>query len=192
MVDLERMAEKSAKNLIDAIEKSKEQPFSKVLFALGIRYVGETVSKKLTSKIFSIDDLMKLTIEDLQKIDEIGEKIALSLKNYFDDLDNRNLIEKLKNTGLKFHTDINHVKSHTLSDLKFVITGTFQEVSREKLKLIIEDNGGVISSSLSKNTNFLIKGENAGPSKLSKADKLTVDILSIDEFKNKYNLNIKN
>ena len=192
LVDLERMAEKSAKNLIDAIEKSKDQPFSKVLFALGIRYVGETVSKKITSKIFSIDELMMLTIEDLLKIDEIGEKIALSLRDYFDDIDNRNLIEKLKNSGLKFHTDINHIKSHTLSDLKFVITGTFQEVSREKLKLIIEDNGGVISSSLSKNTNFLIKGENAGPSKLSKADKLNVDILSIDEFKNKYNLNIKN
>ena len=192
LVDLERMAEKSAKNLIDAIEKSKDQPFSKVLFALGIRYVGETVSKKITSKIFSIDELMMLTIEDLLKIDEIGEKIALSLRDYFDDIDNRNLIEKLKNSGLKFHTDINHIKSHTLSDLKFVITGTFQEVSREKLKLIIEDNGGAISSSLSKNTNFLIKGENAGPSKLSKADKLNVDILSIDEFKNKYNLNIKN
>ena len=192
LVDLERMAEKSAKNLIDAIERSKEQPFSKVLFALGIRYVGETVSKKITSKIFSIDELMMLTIEDLLKIDEIGEKIALSLRDYFDDIDNRNLIEKLKNSGLKFHTDINHIKSHKLSDLKFVITGTFQEVSREKLKLIIEDNGGAISSSLSKNTNFLIKGENAGPSKLSKADKLNVDILSIDEFKNKYNLNIKN
>ena len=192
LVDLERMAEKSAKNLIYAIEKSKDQPFSKVLFALGIRYVGETVSKKITSKIFSIDELMMLTIEDLLKIDEIGEKIALSLRDYFDDIDNRNLIEKLKNSGLKFHTDINHIKSHTLSDLKFVITGTFQEVSREKLKLIIEDNGGAISSSLSKNTNFLIKGENAGPSKLSKADKLNVDILSIDEFKNKYNLNIKN
>ena len=192
LVDLERMAEKSAKNLIDAIEKSKDQPFSKVLFALGIRYVGETVSKKITSKIFSIYELMMMTIEDLLKIDEIGEKIALSLRDYFDDIDNRNLIEKLKNSGLKFHTDINHIKSHTLSDLKFVITGTFQEVSREKLKLIIEDNGGAISSSLSKNTNFLIKGENAGPSKLSKADKLNVDILSIDEFKNKYNLNIKN
>jgi DNA ligase (NAD+) len=192
LVDLERMAEKSAKNLIDAIERSKEQPFSKVLFALGIRYVGETVSKKITSKIFSIDDLMKLTTEDLLKIDEIGGKIALSLRDYFDDLDNRNLIEKLKNIGLKFHTDINQIKSYILSNLKFVITGTFQEVSREKLKLIIEDNGGLISSSLSKNTNFLIKGENAGPSKLSKADKLNVDILSIDEFKNKYNLNIKN
>ncbi len=192
LVNLERMAEKSAKNLIDAIEKSKDQPFSKVLFALGIRYVGETVSKKITSKIFSINELMMLTTEDLLKIDEIGEKIALSLRDYFDDIDNRNLIEKLKNSGLKFHTDINHVKSHTLSELKFVITGTFQEVPREKLKLIIEDNGGVISSSLSKNTNFLIKGENAGPSKLSKANKLNVDILSIDEFINKYNLNIKN
>ncbi len=192
LVDLERMAEKSAKNLIDAIERSKEQPFSKVLFALGIRYVGETVSKKITSKIFSIDDLMKLSTEDLLKIDEIGGKIALSLRDYFDDLDNRNLIEKLKNIGLKFHTDTNQIKSYTLSNLKFVITGTFQEVSRENLKLIIEDNGGLISSSISKNTNYLIKGENAGPSKLSKADKLNVDILSIDEFKNKYNLNIKN
>ena len=192
LVDLERMAEKSAKNLIDAIERSKEQPFSKVLFALGIRYVGETVSKKITSKIFSIDDLMKLSTEDLLKIDEIGDKIALSLRDYFDDLDNRNLIEKLKNIGLKFHTDINQIKSYTLSNLKFVITGTFQEVSRENLKLIIEDNGGLISSSISKNTNYLIKGENSGPSKLSKADKLNVDILSIDEFKNKYNLNIKN
>ena len=192
LVDLERMAEKSAKNLIDAIGRSKEQPFSKVLFALGIRYVGETVSKKITSKIFSIDDLMKLSTEDLLKIDEIGGKIALSLRDYFDDLDNRNLIEKLKNIGLKFHTDINQIKSYTLYNLKFVITGTFQEVSRENLKLIIEDNGGLISSSISKNTNYLIKGENAGPSKLSKADKLNVDILSIDEFKNKYNLNIKN
>tara|TARA_X000000368_G_scaffold113639_1_gene88648 strand:+ start:5460 stop:7460 length:2001 start_codon:yes stop_codon:yes gene_type:complete len=192
LVDLERMAEKSAKNLIDAIGRSKEQTFSKVLFALGIRYVGETVSKKITSKIFSIDDLMKLSTEDLLKIDEIGGKIALSLRDYFDDLDNRNLIEKLKNIGLKFHTDTNQIKSYTLSNLKFVITGTFQEVSRENLKLIIEDNGGLISSSISKNTNYLIKGENAGPSKLSKADKLNVDILSIDEFKNKYNLNIKN
>ena len=192
LVDLERMAEKSAKNLIDAIEKSKDQPFSKVLFALGIRYVGETVSKKITSKIFSIDELMMLTKEDLLKIDEIGEKIALSLRDYFDDIDNRNLIEKLKISGLKFHTDLNQIKLQTLSNLKFVITGTFQELSREKLKLIIEDNGGLISSSLSKNTNFLIKGENAGPSKLTKADKLNVVILSIDELKNKYNLNIKN
>ena len=192
LVDLERMAEKSAKNLIDAIEKSKNQPFSKVLFALGIRYVGETVSKKITSKIFGIDELMMLKTEDLLKIDEIGEKIALSLRDYFDDIDNRNLIEKLKNSGLKFHTDINQIKSQSLSNLKFVITGTFHELSREKLKLIIEDNGGLISSSLSKNTNFLIKGENAGPSKILKADKLNVDILSIDEFKNKYNLNIKN
>ncbi|MEC8602643.1 MAG: NAD-dependent DNA ligase LigA [Bacteroidota bacterium] len=191
LIDLERMAEKSAKNLIDAIEKSKDQPFSKVLFALGIRYVGETVSKKITSKIFSIDELMILTTEDLLKIDEIGEKIALSLRDYFDDTDNRNLIEKLKNSGLKFHTDINKIKSQTLSNLKFVITGTFQELSREKLKLIIEDNGGLISSSLSKNTNFLLKGKNAGPSKILKADKLNVDILSIDEFKNKFNLNIK-
>lgn len=192
LVDLERMAEKSAKNLIYAIEKSKDQPFSKVLFALGIRYVGETVSKKITSKIFSIDELMMLTKEDLLKIDEIGEKIALSLRDYFDDIDNRNLIEKLKISGLKFHTDLNQIKLQTLSNLKFVITGTFQELSREKLKLIIEDNGGLISSSLSKNTNFLIKGENAGPSKLTKADKLNVVILSIDELKNKYNLNIKN
>ena len=192
LVDLERMAEKSAKNLIYAIEKSKDQPFSKVLFALGIRYVGETVSKKITSKIFSIDELMMLTKEDLLKIDEIGKKIALSLRDYFDDIDNRNLIEKLKISGLKFHTDLNQIKSQTLSNLKFVITGTFQELSREKLKLIIEDNGGLISSSLSKNTNFLIKGENAGPSKLTKADKLNVVILSIDELKNKYNLNIKN
>ena len=192
LVDLERMAEKSAKNLIYAIEKSKDQPFSKVLFALGIRYVGETVSKKITSKIFSIDELMMLTKEDLLKIDEIGKKIALSLRDYFDDIDNRNLIEKLKISGLKFHTDLNQIKLQTLSNLKFVITGTFQELSREKLKLIIEDNGGLISSSLSKNTNFLIKGENAGPSKLTKADKLNVVVLSIDEFINKYNLNIKN
>ena len=97
IVSTQKSAEKSAKNLIVAIEKSKEQPFSKVLFALGIRYVGETVSKKITSKIFSIDDLMELTIEDLLKIAEIGEKIALSLRDYFDDLDNRNLIEKLMN-----------------------------------------------------------------------------------------------
>ena len=188
LINLERMAEKSAQNLISAIEKSKDQPFEKVLFGLGIRYVGETVSKKITSKISDIDKLMKLSFDDLLKIEEIGDKIALSLVKYFGDDDNIEQIKRLKEIGLNFHmvNDLNITS--LLSNLKFVITGTYTQISRDNLKSNIEKNGGEVSSSLSKNTSYLILGDNPGPSKLSKAKILGVETISLQNLINKFNL----
>ena len=188
LINLERMAEKSAQNLISAIEKSKDQPFEKVLFGLGIRYVGETVSKKITSKISDIDKLMKLSVDDLLKIEEIGDKIALSLVKYFSDEDNIEQIKRLKEVGLNFEmvNDLNI--SSILSNLKFVITGTYAQISRDNLKSNIEKNGGEVSSSLSKNTTYLILGNNPGPSKLSKAKILGVETISLQNLINKFNL----
>ena len=190
LINLERMADKSAQNLIYAIEQSKDQPFNKVLFGLGIRYVGETVSKKITLNISNINDLMKLSVDDLLKIDEIGDKIAWSLVNYFNDYDNRCLIRRLIETGLKFHTSNTANLTSVLSNFKFVITGTYSQVSREKLKLFIEENGGKVSPSLSKNTNYLILGENPGPSKLSKAKLFEIEMISLDSFLNKFKLTL--
>ena len=188
LINLERMAKKSAENLISAIEKSKYQPFEKVLFGLGIRYVGETVSKKITSKISDIDKLMKLSVDDLLKIEEIGDKIALSLVKYFGDEDNIEQIKRLKEIGLNFHmvNDLNITS--LLSNLKFVITGTYTQISRDNLKSNIEKNGGEVSSSLSKNTSYLILGDNPGPSKLSKAKILGVETISLQNLINKFNL----
>ena len=188
LINLERMAEKSAQNLISAIEKSKDQPFEKVLFGLGIRYVGETVSKKITSKISDIDKLMKLSVDDLLKIEEIGDKIALSLVKYFSDDDNIEQIKRLKEVGLNFEmvNDLN--VTSVLSNLKFVITGTYTQISRDNLKSNIEKNGGEVSSSLSKNTSYLIFGDNPGPSKLSKAKILGVKTISLQNLINKFNL----
>ena len=188
LINLERMAKKSAENLISAIEKSKYQPFEKVLFGLGIRYVGETVSKKITSKISDIDKLMKLSVDDLLKIEEIGDKIALSLVKYFGDDDNIEQIKRLKEVGLNFHmvNDLNITS--LLSNLKFVITGTYTQISRDNLKSNIEKNGGEVSSSLSKNTSYLILGDNPGPSKLSKAKILGVETITLQNLINKFNL----
>ena len=188
LINLERMAKKSAENLISAIEKSKYQPFEKVLFGLGIRYVGETVSKKITSKISDIDKLMKLSVDDLLKIEEIGDKIALSLVKYFSDEDNIEQIKRLKEVGLNFEmvNDLNI--SSILSNLKFVITGTYAQISRDNLKSNIEKNGGEVSSSLSINTSYLILGNNPGPSKLSKAKILGVETISLQNLINKFNL----
>ena len=188
LINLERMAKKSAQNLISAIEKSKAQPFGKVLFGLGIRYVGETVSKKITSKISDIDKLMKLSVDDLLKIEEIGDKIALSLVKYFSDDDNIEQIKRLKEVGLNFEmvNDLNITS--ILSNLRFVITGTYTQISRDNLKSNIEKNGGEVSSSLSKNTSYLILGDNPGPSKLSKAKILDVETISLQNLINKFNL----
>ena len=133
---------------------------------------------------------MKLSIDDLLKIDEIGDKIAWSLVNYFNDYDNRCLIRRLIETGLKFHTSNTANLTSVLSNFKFVITGTYFQISREKLKLFIEENGGKVSSSLSKNTNYLILGENPGPSKLSKAKLFEIEMISLDSFLNKFKLTL--
>ena len=149
LVDLDRMAQKSAENLINAINDSKKQPFNKVLFSLGIRYVGETVSKKLANHFKSIDELIDANYDDILNVDEIGEKIAMSLKEYFGMSSNIKLIERLKNHKLNFYQNENDKSGNSLKNLSFVVTGTFENISRDKLKDIIINNGGKVTSSVS-------------------------------------------
>ena len=186
---LERMGEKSAINLIDSIINSKNQPFHKVLYSLGIRYVGETVSKKICKEVRSIDELINLKYDQIILIDEIGEKIAHSLINYFNDDDNIRLINELKLIGLNFESN-NQTISSKLNSGKFVISGTFEEIDRNSLKNLIEINGGKLSSSISSKTDFLIKGENVGPSKLKKAQQFGVKIISFSEFINYFKIDL--
>ena len=186
---LERMGEKSAKNLMYSIIDSKNQPFHKVLYSLGIRYVGETVSKKICKEVRSIDELINMKYDQIILIDEIGEKIAHSLINYLNDEDNIKLINELKLIGLNFESN-NQTISYKLNNEKFVISGTFNEIDRNSLKNLIEINGGKLSSSISSKTDFLIKGENVGPSKLKKAQQLGVKIISLSEFINYFKIDL--
>ncbi len=184
VLPLERMAEKSADNLILGIEKSKEIPFERVLFALGIRYVGETVAKKLAKHYKSIDKLMLASAEDLINVDEIGQRIAQSVTEFFASEENIQTITRLKEYGLQLEISAEKLANQTdiLQGNTFVISGVFSKVSRTDLKKVIEDNGGKVSSSISAKTNFLVAGENMGPSKLAKAEKLGTQILSEDAF----------
>ena len=163
LVSIDRMAEKSASNLLIAIENSISQPFHKVLFSLGIRHVGETVALNLVNHFETIENLMNANFEEIISINEIGEKIADSLLEYFSDDTNRLEIQRLKDLGLSFQNN-NKNKNTPLSNLKFVVTGTFETISREDLKQKILLNGGAISGSVTKNV-ILIVGENAGPLK---------------------------
>ena len=189
LVGLERMAQKSAENLFIAINESKKQPFNKVLFSLGIRYVGETVSKKLTTHFKSIDELINASHEDILNVDEIGEKIAASLIAYFGFAKNLELIERLKNHGLIFHQNINLITGSSLKGLSFVVTGTFENFNRDKIKEIIVNNGGRVSSNISSKS-LIIEGESPGPSKIKKAEKLGIKTLSIEEFISFYQIEI--
>ena len=189
LVGLERMAQKSAENLFIAINESKKQPFNKVLFSLGIRYVGETVSKKLTTHFKSIDELINANHEDILNVDEIGEKIAASLIGYFSFAKNLELIQRLKNHGLIFHQNINLITGSSLKGLSFVVTGTFENFNRDKIKEIIVNNGGRVSSNISSKS-LIIEGESPGPSKIKKAEKLGIKTLSIEEFISFYQIEI--
>ena len=189
LVGLERMAQKSAENLVIAINESKKQPFNKVLFSLGIRYVGETVSKKLTAHFKSIDELINASYEDILNVEEIGEKIAASLKGYFGFAKNLDLIERLKNHSLIFHQNINLITGSSLKGLSFVVTGTFENFSRDKIKEIIVNNSGRVSSNISSKS-LIIEGESPGPSKIKKAEKLGITTLSIEEFISFYQIKI--
>ena len=189
LVGLERMAQKSAENLFIAINESKKQPFNKVLFSLGIRYVGETVSKKLTTHFKSIDELINASHEDILNVDEIGEKIAASLIAYFGFAKNLELIERLKNHGLIFHQNINLITGSSLKGLSFVVTGTFENFNRDKIKEIIVNNGGRVSSNVSSKS-LIIEGDSPGPSKIKKAEKLGIKTLSIEEFISFYQIKI--
>jgi len=189
LLDLDRMAQKSAENLINAINDSKKQPFDKVLFSLGIRHVGETVSKKLANHFKSIDELIDASYDEIMNVDEIGEKIAMSLKEYFGMLSNIRLIERLKNHKLNFYQNVNDKSGNSLKNLSFVVTGTFENLSRDKLKEIIISNGGKVTSAISSKSQ-IIAGNSPGPSKMAKADKLGLKPLNFEEFISLYKIEI--
>lgn len=184
IIPLERMAEKSAQNMIDGIKNSTKIPFEKVLFALGIRFVGETVAKKLAKHFKSIDNLMIASFEELTQVDEIGDRIAQSIVAFSNDLGNIQLINRLKNYGVQLEVSAESLENQTnkLEGQVFVVSGVFHQMSRNELKKAIEDNGGKVSSSISKKTNFIVAGDNMGPSKLTKAQDLGVEIISEQDF----------
>ena len=177
LIDLNRIAEKTAKNIINAVNDSKKIPFEKILFALGIRYVGETVSKKLVNHFKSIDNLIEADEEELELVDEIGDKIAKSIIEFFQDNENINIISRLKSYGLNFKKEKDEISSEKLKEINFVISGTFILKSREELKQLIEKNGGYVKSSISNKIQYLLCGENAGPSKILKAKSLKIKII---------------
>ncbi len=181
---LERLGDKSADRILKSLEESKQVPFEKVLFALGIRYVGETVAKILTNKLVSIEQMESATLEELTEIDEIGGRIAESVKAYFSNPGNIALVERLKLVGLKMQLDESALanRSEKLKGLQIIISGTFEKNSRDDLKKMIEQNGGKNVSSISKNTSYMLAGANIGPSKLEKVQKLNIPIISEDEF----------
>ena len=184
IIPLERMAEKSANNMIKGIEASKQIPFEKVLFALGIRFVGETVAKKLAKHYKNMDNLLNASYDDLISVDEIGERIAQSILNFFENPINIDIVNRLKKFGLNFSLDESLLlnKTEKLQGLVFVVSGVFHEFSRTELKKSIEDNGGKVTGSISKKTNYIIAGDNMGPSKKEKAEKLNIPIISENEF----------
>ena len=184
VLPLERMAEKSADNLINGIEASKQIPFERVLFALGIRFVGETVAKKLAKHYKSIDAIANASVEDLITVDEIGDRIAESVVEFFSSEENKAIIEKLRHHGLQLEISAEKLANQTdlLKGQSIVVSGVFETVSRTELKKLIEDNGGKVSSSISSKTSFLVAGDKMGPSKLAKAETLGVQIISEKDF----------
>jgi DNA ligase (NAD+) len=184
IIPLERMAEKSAENLIQGVQNSKNIPFESVLFALGIRFVGETVAKKLAKHYKNIDALSQAKLEELVLVDEIGERIATSVIEFFENQENKIIIERLKQYGIQF--EISAANDTSVSDKLvgkiFVVSGVFEIYSRDDLKKAIEDNGGKVGSSISAKTNYVIAGDNMGPAKLEKANQLNIAIISEQDF----------
>ena len=183
LISIDRLAKKSAQNIVQAIAASLGIPFQRVLFALGIRYVGQTVAKKLAQHFGSIDALMQADVETLKAVDEIGTRIAKSVVDFFQDGNNLFVVSQLRASGVQLETDISSKPiSNTLNDMRFVVSGVFTQYSRDELKSTIEQHGGKVSSSISKNTTYLIAGENMGPAKKTKAETLSVKIISEQEF----------
>lgn len=181
---LPRMGAKSAENAIAAIAASREVPFERVLFALGIHYVGATVAKRLARAFRNIDAIMNANLFDLISVDDIGERIAMSVLQFFASARNRELVEALRTAGLKFELDADELSGRTdkLKGLSIVISGVFNHHSRDEYKTMIEKHGGKNVGSVSKSTSFILAGENMGPSKLEKAQKMGVRLVSEDEF----------
>jgi DNA ligase (NAD+) len=184
LLPLERMAEKSAGNLILGVERSKEIPFERVLFALGIRYVGETVAKKLARHYKSIDGLIEATEEQLVEVDEIGVKIAQSVVDFFKNEENLQILRRLREYGVQLQLSEEDLAGRTekLRGNSFVVSGVFETLSRNELKKLIEDNGGKVSGSISGKTSYLVAGDKMGPSKRQKAESLGIPIISEADF----------
>lgn len=182
IVDLDRMGDKSANSLLKSIALSKSVPFERVLFAIGIRYVGETVAKQLTKYFKNIESLILAKYDELINVNEIGEKIALSIQQFFAETQNINLIDRLIQFGLQFKIKEVEQSSNVLKGNSFVISGVFARHSRDELKDLIENNGGKNVSSISAKTDFVLAGDKMGPSKLEKAQKLGIQIISEEDF----------
>ena len=184
ILPLERMAQKSAENLVKGVENSKNIPFERVLYAIGIRFVGETVAKKLAKHYKSIDALSQAALMDLVLVDEIGDRIAQSVIDFFENKENKIIIERLKSYGIQFEIieKVNPNATNKLSGKIFVVSGVFEKYSRDDLKKAIEDNGGKVGSSISAKTDYVVAGDSMGPAKLEKANKLNVPIISEDDF----------
>lgn len=184
LIPLERLAEKSAQNITAAIAASTKVPFSRVLYALGIRYVGQTVAKKLAKEFGSIDAIANASTESLESVDEIGSRIAESVKAFFSLEENRLRIEQLRHAGVQLSQERSDEPSSTkLSGMRFVVSGVFSTFSRDELKGLIEQHGGKVSSSISNKTTYLVAGDNMGPAKKLKAESLGVSIISELQFK---------
>ena len=179
---LPRLGEKSSANIIQSIRSSKEVPFHRVLFALGIRFVGETTAKYLAEHFHSMDAVMAASREELTEAEEVGEKIADSIMDYFSDEHNRSIVERLRKAGLQFEAEQRQTVSESLAGLTFVISGSFADHSRDELKALIEAHGGKNLAAISGNTSYLLAGDKIGPAKLQKATKLGVKIISEQEF----------
>jgi DNA ligase (NAD+) len=179
---LPRLGEKSADNIIRSINTSKSVPFARVLFGLGIRFVGETTAKYLAAHFKSLDAVMSATKEQLLEAEEVGEKIADAIIEYFADEKNRAIIERLRAAGLQFEEEAKALHSNCLEGKNIVISGKFLDHTRDELKELIELHGGKNQSGVSANTDFIVAGENMGPAKLQKAEKLGVKILSESDF----------
>lgn len=184
LIQLDRIQEKSAQRILDGLEASKNVPFERVLFALGIRFVGETVAKTLANQLHSIENIQSKSKEELLDINEIGEKIAESIVEYFSNPKHLELIDFLKSQGLNFQIDEDKLseKTEKLKGLNIIISGTFTQHSRDELKNLIDQNGGKNVGSISKKTSYLVAGDNMGPSKREKAEKLGIPIISEDDF----------
>ena len=182
LASLPRLGEKSARNIIQSIDSSRSVPFHRVLFALGIRFVGETTAKYLASHFGSMDAVMQATQEELLEAEEVGDKIALSIMDYFADEQNRAIIERLRSAGLKFEAEQKVLASQALEGMSIVISGSFELHSRDELKAMIEANGGKNLAAVSANTTYLLAGAKIGPAKLQKAQKLGIKIISEQEF----------
>ncbi|MFB0959583.1 MAG: helix-hairpin-helix domain-containing protein [Flavobacteriales bacterium] len=182
ILPLERLAEKSVENILIGLEASKTQPFEKVLFGLGIRYVGETVAKKLAKHFKNIQSIKTASLESLVKVDEIGERIAESVYEYLNIESNLSQIQRMEEAGLCFEAVEVTLDSEILNGKKIVVSGVFTKLSRNELKTLIEANGGKVVGSISAKTDLLIAGENMGPAKKTKADTLGIKIIDETAF----------